>query len=58
MNETMKKIYIAPNTEITETAISNIICTSLEVDNNGQDGIEGDVNADNDWNIWGEEEDF
>ncbi len=56
MKKTMKKIYIAPNTEITETAISCIICTSLEVDNGEHNGIEGDVNADKDWNIWSEEE--
>ncbi|MBQ9190600.1 MAG: hypothetical protein IJ142_03230 [Bacteroidaceae bacterium] len=51
----MKKTYIQPTLCVVTIAQSLPIAASLNVDNNKQDGIVGDVKSGDDWDIWGDD---
>ncbi len=50
----MKKIYIMPQTSVTEVAPMNMIAASLEVSEETVNNTEGDAKGlvDGSWNIW------
>ena len=50
----MKKTYMTPAVEVNETVVSSIMALSLQVVE-GKDGDEGDVKAQNNWDMWGED---
>ena len=51
----MKKTYIQPTLSVVTIAQSLPIAASLNIDNNKQNGIVGDVKSGDDWDIWGDD---
>ena len=53
---TMKKVYLQPNTEIVHVSSIQMMAASLLGGGNAsehiEDGAEGDVKTDKDWDIW------
>lgn len=48
----MKKLYIIPSVEITNTELNQMIALSVPYGGEGTDKDTGDTKQEGDWNIW------